>query len=114
MAGPSAIGSVKGMPISITSAPAPGRPEDLASEVAWSGSPAVTKVTRRGAAFSAFSFGEAALRYGSQLHSQFFGDGEDVLVAAAAQVHHEDILSFGSVGAFLRHGPARGWAPARG
>ena len=46
IAGPSAIGSVKGMPTSITSAPAAGRAFRMSSEVARSGSPAITKVTR--------------------------------------------------------------------
>src|SRR5688572_17193361 len=45
IAGPSAIGSVNGMPSSITSAPDAGRPFRMASEVAASGSPAVTNVT---------------------------------------------------------------------
>ena len=43
IAGPSAIGSVKGMPISMTSAPAAAGLR-IASEVSWSGSPAITKV----------------------------------------------------------------------
>src|SRR5215472_13136835 len=45
IAGPSAIGSVKGMPSSITSAPAAGSAHRIASEVAGSGSPAVRNVT---------------------------------------------------------------------
>src|SRR5438876_6660063 len=45
MAGPSAIGSVNGMPSSITSAPAAGSALRIASEVSGSGSPAVRKVT---------------------------------------------------------------------
>src|SRR5215831_3053049 len=45
MAGPSAIGSVNGMPSSITSAPAFGSALMSASEVSPSGSPAVTNVT---------------------------------------------------------------------
>ena len=44
IAGPSAIGSVNGMPSSITSAPA-GSALRIASEVSGSGSPAVRKVT---------------------------------------------------------------------
>ena len=36
--GPSAIGSLKGMPISIRSAPAPGRPRSRSMEVLRSGS----------------------------------------------------------------------------
>src|SRR5215471_16620528 len=53
-AGPSAIGSVNGMPSSITSAPAFGSALIRASEVSPSGSPAVRKVTRaaRPCAFS--------------------------------------------------------------
>src|SRR5271169_69970 len=46
MAGPSAIGSENGMPISIRSAPAAGRPANSLAEVAGSGSPAVKYVTR--------------------------------------------------------------------
>jgi len=45
MAGPSAIGSVNGMPSSMMSAPAGGSARSISSEVARSGSPAVTKVT---------------------------------------------------------------------
>src|SRR5712691_6832932 len=45
MAGPSAMGSVNGMPISITSAPAPGSAPMMSSEVFSSGSPAMRKVT---------------------------------------------------------------------
>jgi hypothetical protein len=41
IAGPSAIGSVKGRPSSITSTPAPGRPFAIARAVSWSGSPAM-------------------------------------------------------------------------
>src|SRR5215475_12581736 len=45
IAGPSAIGSVNGMPSSITSAPAFGSALMSASDVSLSGSPAVRKVT---------------------------------------------------------------------
>src|SRR5262245_61334256 len=45
IAGPSAIGSVNGMPSSTTSAPAAGSALRMASEVSGSGSPAVTNVT---------------------------------------------------------------------
>src|SRR5215831_1877519 len=45
IAGPSAIGSVNGMPSSTTSAPAAGSAERIASDVSGSGSPAVRKVT---------------------------------------------------------------------
>src|SRR5882757_4740412 len=45
MAGPSAMGSVNGMPSSTTSAPALGNAVRIASEVAGSGSPAVRNVT---------------------------------------------------------------------
>src|SRR3982751_1178676 len=45
MAGPSAIGSVNGMPSSMTSAPASGNAFRIASEVSASGSPAVRNVT---------------------------------------------------------------------
>src|SRR5260370_2306896 len=46
MAGPSAIGSVKGMPISMISAPAFGSAFMISSEVAGSGSPAIRKVMK--------------------------------------------------------------------
>src|ERR1700736_876380 len=46
MAGPSAIGSVKGMPISMMSAPAFGSALMISSEVAGSGSPAIRNVTK--------------------------------------------------------------------
>ena len=52
IAGPSAIGSVNGMPSSITSAPAFGSAFRIASEVFVSGSPAMVKVTSAGAAFA--------------------------------------------------------------
>src|ERR1700730_7563691 len=45
IAGPSAIGSVNGMPSSITSAPAAGSARRIASEVSGSGSPAVRNAT---------------------------------------------------------------------
>src|SRR6516225_1828319 len=45
IAGPSAIGSVNGMPSSTTSAPAAGMARRSASEVSGSGSPAVRNVT---------------------------------------------------------------------
>src|SRR6516164_7716803 len=45
IAGPSAIGSVNGMPSSTTSAPAAGMARSSASEVSGSGSPAVRNVT---------------------------------------------------------------------
>src|SRR5258705_4569070 len=45
IAGPSAIGSVNGMPSSITSAPAAGSARTSASDVSGSGSPAVRNVT---------------------------------------------------------------------
>src|SRR2546430_4846482 len=45
IAGPSAIGSVNGMPSSTTSAPAAGTARRSASEVSGSGSPAVRNVT---------------------------------------------------------------------
>src|SRR5262245_40813225 len=45
IAGPSAIGSVNGMPSSITSAPAAGSALRIASDVSASGSPAVRNVT---------------------------------------------------------------------
>src|SRR6201997_4502576 len=45
IAGPSAIGSVNGMPSSTTSAPAAGTARSSASEVSGSGSPAVRNVT---------------------------------------------------------------------
>src|SRR6266550_6328345 len=45
IAGPSAIGSVNGMPSSTTSAPAAGIARRIASEVSGSGSPAVRNVT---------------------------------------------------------------------
>ncbi len=53
-AGPSAMGSVNGMPSSITSAPAPGSSSRIAREVSRSGSPAVMKGTKaaRPCAFS--------------------------------------------------------------
>ena len=61
--GPSAIGSVKGMPISIRSAPAPGIPRSSAAEVAASGSQASTNGMKapRPSCFSAVkSSGDAA------------------------------------------------------
>ena len=54
IAGPSAIGSVNGMPSSIRSAPAAGSALRMASAVAPSGSPDMVKVTRP-ARFACFS-----------------------------------------------------------
>ena len=53
--GPSAIGSENGMPISITSAPAPGSPWNISRKTSGVGSFAVMKATKP-ARFSAFSF----------------------------------------------------------
>src|SRR5438874_11320025 len=46
MAGPSAIGAVNGMPISMISAPAFGSALMMSSEVLGSGSPAIRKVMK--------------------------------------------------------------------
>src|SRR5579872_851794 len=87
-AGPSAMGSVKGMPSSITSAPAAGSCCRMAKLVSISGSPAVMKGTKaarpsffRRAKVSANLF----IGGGSYLFTQRVGDREDVLVAAARQ-----------------------------
>ena len=45
IAGPSAMGSENGMPISITSTPAAGRPLSISKNVSGSGSPQDTKTT---------------------------------------------------------------------
>jgi hypothetical protein len=88
IAGPSAIGSVKGMPSSITSAP----PSTSASRISATqspsgeGSPAVTNVT---SAARVFGRSTAQKRWrtaiGSKLHPQRLRNGEDVLVAAARE-----------------------------
>ena len=88
IAGPSAIGSVKGMPISMMSAPAFGSALMISSEVAGSGSPAIRKVTKAGAAF-ALQLGEACIDAGGHELSfapQDIGDLRNVLVAAAGEI----------------------------
>ena len=69
IAGPSAIGSVNGMPSSITSAPAFGSAFRIASEVLVSGSPAIVKVTSA-ARPSRFSVGEALVDAGGHLRER--------------------------------------------
>ena len=110
IAGPSAIGSVKGMPSSITSAPAAGSPCSSARAVARVGiaggdegdQPAAPSAAGAEAAarrpLSRSAPATAPSRRGSQLGPQPLGDGEDVLVAAAAQIHDQQVVS-GRVGA---------------
>ena len=96
IARPSAMGSVKGMPSSMMSAPAAGMPFSNSWLVARSGSQAVMKVTRP-ARFSAFSL---AKRAGRRLMSQAsrrgiahgLGHGVDVFVATARQTDHHDMI----------------------
>src|SRR6201985_1670040 len=95
-AGPSAIGSVKGMPNSITSAPAAGSLSSMAKLVSMSGSPAVMKGTKA-ARPSFFKRAKAsARRLTAFLSSYFFaqgmGDREDVLVAAPRQADRDDLI----------------------
>src|SRR5262245_1222794 len=111
IAGPSAIGSLNGMPSSIRSAPAAGRPLRISHDVSRSGSPAVTKVTNPPRP-SFFSFAKrsamrpesaagdglvaaavAALMIpSSPLRAQPLGNGKDILVASAAHVHDQEVI----------------------
>src|ERR1700733_6082105 len=101
MIGPSAIGSVKGIPISIRSAPAPGIPRRISIEVAWSGSHASRYgiSAPRPACFS--SAKRAAMRLmprvpgittPSERHPKSLGDGENILVAAPTKIHQDDLF----------------------
>src|SRR6185312_14321869 len=102
IAGPSAIGSVKAMPSSMMSAPALGRPRSSASEVSGSGSPDVMKVTRPARPADLSSAKRRPMRVvrmvslmpalALQLDAERFCDREHVLVAAAADVHHQQIV----------------------
>src|SRR5258706_572094 len=64
IAGPSAIGSENGMPISLRSAPAAGRPANSRPQ-----------------------------GRGSKPDAETVGDGVNVLVAAAAHVHHDQVVA---------------------
>src|SRR5690349_21362068 len=97
IAGPSAMGSEKGMPSSMMSAPAPGRPLSTAREVSWSGSPAVMNATRpaRPSRFSSANF--LSIRVVTSIRpsgfgAQIAGNGIEVLVAAARDVHHHQVI----------------------
>src|ERR1044071_8998769 len=97
-AGPSAIGSVKGMPSSITSAPAAGSLSRMAKLVSMSGSPAVIKGTKA-ARPSFFRRAKVSARRLISFHtSYFFAQGmrhrEDVLVAAPRQADRDDLVLF--------------------
>ena len=72
IAGPSAIGSVNGMPSSITSAPAFGSSLRIASDVFGSGSPAIVKVTSAARPSRASSAKRWSMRPVMSL-SEFFG-----------------------------------------
>src|ERR1700682_2667398 len=74
-AGPSAIGSVNGMPSSITSAPACGNALAMASHVAKSGSPALVK-NHGGPAGHGTGDGQAELDHVGARLRQRLGDGE--------------------------------------
>src|SRR6202040_1343234 len=84
IAGPSAIGSVNGMPSSITSAPAAGSAHRIASEVSGSGSPAVRNVTSAARPARARSAKRASIRVALMSIRQAFA-------AALAQRGHADI-----------------------
>src|SRR5262245_33245177 len=101
-AGPSAMGSENGMPISIRSAPAAGRPNTICLAVSPSGSPAVTKATKAARPWRFRSAKRRSMRDGaliclasphSHRHAQVLGDGKDVLVSATAHVHHQQVVA---------------------
>src|SRR5262245_24280738 len=101
-AGPSAMGSENGMPISIRSAPAAGRPNTICFAVSPSGSPAVTKATEAGRPRRFSSAKRRSMRDGelmclaaphSHLHAQVLGDRKDVFVSATAHVHHQQVVT---------------------
>src|SRR5689334_6504908 len=95
--GPSAIGSVNGMPISMMSAPAGGSALTIASEVSGSGSPAITKVTKAERP-SRFNWAKRAsmrvvmLRNSLLLPPQDIADLRDVLVAATREIDHHQVV----------------------
>src|SRR6185369_12937293 len=97
-AGPSAMGSVKGMPNSITSAPAAGSLSRMAKLVSMSGSPAVIKGTKA-ARPSFFKRAKVLERrvtvfLASYLFTQGMRDREDVLVTATRQTDRDDLIFF--------------------
>src|SRR5689334_14926445 len=95
-AGPSAMGSVKGMPSSITSAPAAGSFSRIAKLVSMSGSPAVMKGTKaaRPSFFSASNLAANLLmrKSGSYFFTKRMRDGKDVLVAASGKAHGDELI----------------------
>src|SRR5262245_19050341 len=92
MVGPSAIGSEKGTPSSMMSAPPETSASMMGTVAAGLGSPAVTK------GISAFLFcawsllNACAMRDMSELHPGAFGDGVHVLVAAAGEVDQQHLV----------------------
>src|ERR1700691_5178026 len=96
-AGPAAIGSLKGMPSSITSAPAAGNFSRMAKLVSMSGSPAVMKGTKaaRPSFFRAANFAASLLMKnpGSYLLTKRVGDREYILVAASRQADGDDLVA---------------------
>src|SRR5688572_20608472 len=90
------MGSVKGMPSSITSAPAAGSFSRMAKLVSILGSPAVMKGTKA-ARPSFFNRAKVSANLlmkvsGSQFFSERGRHREDVLVAAARQADRDDLV----------------------
>ena len=92
IAGPSAIGSVNGMPSSIRSAPACGNALTMASEVSWSGSPAMTKVISAARPSSWSAAKRRSMRVVIALCFQMPRDRIEVLVAAAGEIDHHQVI----------------------
>src|ERR1700743_3555092 len=90
------MGSLKGMPSSMMSAPAAGSFSRMAKLVSMSGSPAVMKGTKaaRPCFFSAANLLANLLmrKSGSYLFTQRLGDGEDILVAPARQADGDNLI----------------------
>src|SRR5260370_1309828 len=123
IAGPSAIGSVKGMPISMMSAPAFGSALMMSSEVAGSGSPAIRKVMKaeRPCFFSSVKrasmrvvilrchlcytsprWGEVGCAPFSLLPPQNVRHLRNILVSAAGEIDHHQMI-FRPLRRELRH-----------
>src|SRR5579859_7654492 len=94
--GPSAIGSVKGMPNSITSAPAAGSFSRMAKLVSMSGSPAVMKGTKAArpscSRRAKVSDRRVTVLPCSYLFTQSVRHRENVLVTAARQANRDELV----------------------
>src|SRR5580658_2967519 len=85
MMGPSASGSLKGTPNSITSAPASIAASTISRVTSRLGSPAVIYATKPGLCWKWIGIGVRS----NPLQIELAGDDAHILVAASGEVHHQ-------------------------